>query len=76
MEYVIIVSEQMIFKKGMILMEKQGKICTKCGEWKPLEEYHKNKNCKDGRLSTCRECKKEQNKQWNKNNKEYWVYLF
>jgi hypothetical protein len=35
----------------------EGKICTKCGKWKLLEEYHKNKNTKDGRMSMCKECR-------------------
>jgi hypothetical protein len=56
----------MIFKKGLILMEEQGKICTKCGKWKLLEEYNKFKHSKDGRESACRECRKEYYKQYNK----------
>ena len=55
----------------MILMEKQGKVCKKCGEWKPLEEYHKNKNIKDRRSSQCKECAKRQSKQHYQNNKEH-----
>ena len=35
----------------------EGKVCSKCGVWKPLEEYHKNKNYKDGRQSKCKECR-------------------
>lgn len=49
----------------------QGKICAKCGEWKVLEEYHKNKEGKYGRNSQCKECKKEYNKQHYQNNKEH-----
>ena len=43
--------------------EQQGKVCTKCGVWKPLEEYHKDKTHKDGRRSQCKECASELNKQ-------------
>lgn len=32
------------------------KTCTKCGESKPLDEYHRNKTMKDGRLNVCRTC--------------------
>ena len=40
-------------------MEQQGKVCTKCGVWKPLEEFNKDKTHKDGRRSDCKECQKE-----------------
>jgi len=36
-------------------MEKK---CTKCGETKPLEEYHKKKTGKYGRCAKCKECMK------------------
>lgn len=49
----------------------EGKICSKCGEWKLLEEYNKRKVSKDGRRPECRECQKEQSKQWRGNNKEH-----
>ena len=60
----------------------EGKVCSKCGEWKLLEEYYKRKGGKDGRRSECKECLKEhrkanrerikeQRKQYYQNNKEY-----
>ena len=55
--------------KGLEAIE--GKVCSKCGTWKLLEEYNKNKTNKDGRQSKCRECQKEYKKQWSKNNKEH-----
>lgn len=33
--------------------EKQ---CTKCGEWKKVESYYKDKNRKDGRSCWCKDC--------------------
>lgn len=39
------------------LEKTEGKVCTKCGIWKPLEEYHKHKGFKDGRNSKCKDCK-------------------
>ena len=55
-------------------MEQQGKVCTKCGVWKPLEEFNKCKRHKDGRVSECKECKrkydKERREQKNKGVKE------
>lgn len=32
------------------------KTCTKCGKEKPLEEFHKNCQAKDGRRSACSLC--------------------
>jgi len=32
------------------------KACHKCGQVKPLEEYPKNKTCRDGHTGTCRVC--------------------
>ena len=53
----------------------EGKVCTKCKQWKLLEEFNKNKHHKDGRQYECRECTKKYNKQWRENNidhvKEY-----
>lgn len=37
-------------------MEKLTKICTKCGIEKSLEDFHKDKNTKDGRRSWCKDC--------------------
>lgn len=34
------------------------KQCTKCRETKPLEEFSKNKNMKDGRQGNCKSCYK------------------
>lgn len=49
----------------------EGKICTKCKQWKPLEEYHKRKDSKDGRKSQCKECRNGQNRQWREDNPNY-----
>ena len=48
----------------------EGKVCGKCGIWKPLEEYHKDETKKDGRSSKCKECKKQYNKRYYKDNAE------
>ena len=32
------------------------KACTKCGQVKVLELFHKNPRCRDGRASWCKEC--------------------
>ena len=32
------------------------KVCSKCGEIKPLSEFHKNKTATDGHRSSCGEC--------------------
>ena len=34
----------------------EGKACRRCGEWKPLEAYHKQPNMPTGRHSWCAAC--------------------
>ena len=36
----------------------ESKRCTKCGETKPLDEYHRDKRSKDGRVPRCKACVK------------------
>jgi hypothetical protein len=33
------------------------KRCSKCGDDKPLEEYHRSPSSRDGRMSRCKECR-------------------
>jgi hypothetical protein len=33
------------------------KKCRKCGEWKPLADFHKNPRIRDGRHSYCKPCR-------------------
>ncbi|MBW2086696.1 MAG: hypothetical protein JRI54_11825 [Deltaproteobacteria bacterium] len=35
------------------------KVCTRCGEAKPLSEFHRNARSKDGLHSYCKRCNKE-----------------
>ena len=32
------------------------KVCTKCGQEKPLEKFHRNAQCRDGRRPDCGSC--------------------
>lgn len=45
------------------------KTCTKCGESKPLGEYHNSVNTKDGRYAMCKPCVNAKNAAWRKANK-------
>lgn len=65
----------------MIEDEEPLKKCSKCGEWKPISEFSKDKCSKDGLHSRCKMCKKEyyennkekilkQKKEYYENNKE------
>ena len=44
------------------------KKCTKCGEQKPLSDFHKNKSTTDGYCSLCKPCNKNHASTWNKHN--------
>lgn len=37
------------------------KTCTKCGQTKALEEFHRDKRAKDGRRPDCKDCKRAAN---------------
>lgn len=38
------------------MIAAETKSCTKCGQVKPLDEFHRDKNRKDGRCPHCRMC--------------------
>lgn len=38
------------------------KTCRKCGESKPLDDYHNDAKSKDGKRADCKACKNRQNK--------------
>jgi hypothetical protein len=40
------------------------KRCSLCKQWKPLEEFHRNRTRRDGLQLRCRECNIETNKRW------------
>ena len=44
-----------------MLDDTGGKICTKCGVWKPLDDFHKQKAGKFGRHPVCKVCTAEYN---------------
>lgn len=46
------------------------KICSKCGIEKELEEFHKDKQKKDGLCSKCKNCTIDRQKEYYKENKE------
>lgn len=46
------------------------KHCSKCGEWKPLSEFNKNKSKKDGLFCWCKECVKQHTKQYYQTHRE------
>ena len=43
--------------RSEVTLQKEIKSCTKCKKTKQLELFHKNKSKKDGRRSTCKECR-------------------
>ena len=46
------------------------KTCTKCGETKPLDGFHRNKREADGRISHCKECKLEYARRYREENRD------
>ncbi len=46
------------------------KRCRKCDAYKLLDEFYKNKNCKDGLFDQCRFCLKERKQKYRAANKE------
>jgi hypothetical protein len=45
------------------------KVCTKCHEEKPLDDFGKRNDTKDGRRSQCRLCRNEVNNTWQRTDK-------
>lgn len=52
------------------LINPDQKVCSKCSLTKSLDDFFKDKSCKNGVLSYCKECKKTQGYLWNKRNSE------
>lgn len=46
------------------------KHCHKCGNTRPLSDFHKNRSQKDGHSTQCKFCTKESNKAYRESNKE------
>lgn len=46
------------------------KVCTLCETKYPIEEFHNDKNTKDGKRSQCRHCVSIANKMWQAKNPE------
>jgi len=44
--------------------ESETKCCAICGAWKPLDDFHRKRNAKDGRQGACKPCKLAQNRAW------------
>lgn len=46
------------------------KQCSKCGDTKPLIEYHRDKHAKDGYVQRCKFCVKKKSIRWLEENRE------
>lgn len=51
-------------------MAEQGKVCTKCGEWKLLTGFHKNRTGADGLAHWCKACVAAYGRAWRADNPE------
>jgi len=56
------------FLNGVLIT---GKECTHCSEWKPLDDFGKDKGKLGDRNSRCKICKKEYKRLWDENNYEH-----
>lgn len=54
----------------------EGKICTKCNQYKYLYDYDKNKTKPMGVKSACKECNKPYQKLHYQNNKDKYKQAF
>lgn len=50
-------------------MEEPTKVCSRCGQEKPLTEFSPNKTCKDGHIGQCKKCNAEYKRKWYHNRK-------
>ena len=46
------------------------KTCTKCGETKPLDDFHRHRSSADGRKARCRECRAEDKRRYREENRD------
>ena len=51
-------------------MDDITRVCRKCGQEKPLEEFAKDKECVLGHSHICKQCKAEQSRKWHAANFE------
>ena len=49
----------------------KAKICTKCNILKPLDEFNNDRSRKDGKKSSCKECRRKYNQEHRKEKIEY-----
>lgn len=49
---------------------KDGKSCTRCGEWKKYSEFSKDKTKTDGYCSRCKDCKRQHKELWDNNQRK------
>ena len=46
------------------------KTCTKCGETKPLDDFHRHKTGAGGRRPDCKECRREYSRRYREENRD------
>ena len=46
------------------------KTCTKCGETKPLDDFHRHRSGADGLRARCRECRAEDKRRYREENRD------
>ena len=51
----------------------EGKICSRCGTFKPLGEFNKRARARDGKQTWCRDCNRRRSSRYYRENRDYHV---
>ncbi|MFF3164089.1 hypothetical protein [Streptomyces sp. NPDC003273] len=59
-------------RKGFVraFRDENGKVCTRCKEYKPFEEYYRDNNSTDGKQSRCGKCQSKAQRERYRKKKE------
>ena len=47
------------------------KVCTECGQEKPIEDFHRDKHCRDGYCTRCKLCRTAYTAKWRRANRDH-----
>lgn len=59
----------------ILFISQQNKKCNKCGAEKPLTEFTKDKNFKEGYRPQCKQCRSTYQVKWKNKNRAKWLSI-